>query len=203
MWVLLKQVCLAGWFLDSPSHLSTQTSSSYQLCDLLVYSGEPNVVLSSDRSSLGCYLWSARPSVFFYFFFTIFSLCVPSSSWDSGLSIFGVICPSLRLSDWLPYVFYLCSRLLAIHSKTIRFLFCLCQFTFCSCAWSSLFGIIISAQGVATCHPLNSASLRHRLNSSVTLWKKSSSTVAVKWTPNPYKSRLIPSSISLPPSGAI
>ena len=44
---------LVGWFLDSPSHLSTQTSSSYQLCDLLVYRGEPNVVLSPDRFLYG------------------------------------------------------------------------------------------------------------------------------------------------------
>lgn len=55
----------------------------------------------------------------------------------------------------------------------VRFLFCLYRFTFCSCAWSSLFGIIMNAQGVATCPPLNGARLLRRFISSVTSWMKS------------------------------
>jgi len=151
----------------------------------------------SDLSSLWC---STLPlvnstlcplSALLYCLLSLFlSLCVQSSSRGS-------------LTDKLSCVFCLYSWLLAIHSKTVRFLFRLCIFTFCSCAWSSLFGVIISAQGVATCPPLNGASLLRRFVSSVTSWMKSSSIVAIQLTSNLYKSWLIPSSVLLPLSGAI
>ena len=78
----------------------------------------------------------------------------------------------------------------------VRFLFHLRQFTFCSCAWSSLFNAIIINQGVATCPPINGASLLHWFVSSVTSWMSSSSTVAVKRIPNPFRTWL--NSLSIP-----
>ena len=123
---------MTGWFLDSPSHLSTQTSSSYQLCDLLVYKEEPNVVLSSDKSSLG-WLGYLKPLVldaassqldplssFCFSFLHCLLLCVPSSSQDSGSSVSrGSLCLFLtnRLTEC---VFCLCSWL-----KSTRFHVCL------------------------------------------------------------------------------
>ena len=65
------------------------------------------------------------------------------------------------------------------------------------------FNIIISAQRVATCPPLNGASLLHRYVSSVTSWMCSSSIMAVKQIRNPSKMWHIPSSIPLPPSSAV
>ena len=91
---LLKQICLVGWFLDSPSHLSTQTSSSYQLCDLLLYSGKSPMWCSvetdplwdgSDLSSLWCL---TLPLV---------SLALCPLSAFASLSSFSVFCPSLRV----------------------------------------------------------------------------------------------------------
>lgn len=55
----------------------------------------------------------------------------------------------------------------------VRFLFRLYRFTFCNCAWSSLFGVSMNVQGVATCPLLNSASLLRRFISSITSWMKS------------------------------
>lgn len=83
----------------------------------------------------------------------------------------------------------------------VRFLFRLCRFTFCSCDGSSLFDIIINAQGVVTCLPLNSASMLRRFISSVTLWMRSSSIMVVKWIPNPFKTWPNSLSIPLPPIG--
>lgn len=110
------------------------------------------------------------------------ALC-PLSDFTS-LSSFSMLCPplgilvpfyiswgslSLSLTDC---VLCLYSCLEAIHSKIVWFLFHLCRFTFCHCAWSSLFSVIIIAQGVATCPPLTRANLLRQLISSITSWMK-------------------------------
>lgn len=57
----------------------------------------------------------------------------------------------------------------------IQFLFHLCRFL-CSCAWSSLFGVIMNTQGVDTWPPLNSANMLRQVVSLVTSWMRSFST---------------------------
>ena len=79
----------------------------------------------------------------------------------------------------------------------VRFLFCHCRFTFYGYAWSSLFGVIMNAQGVATCPPLNGTSLLRRFVSLIASWMRSFSTLVVKQIPNPSKTQRIPSSIPL------
>ena len=136
------------------------------------------------------------------FCFALLSSSLVSVSLCSVL-LSGFIVPLLRLSTSTNCVFCIYSWLLAIRSKTVWFLFCLCRFTFCNYTWSSLLGVIMSVEGVATCPPLNGASLLRRFTSSVTSWMRYFSTVVVKRIQNPSKMWRIPSSTPLPPSGAI
>ena len=124
--------------------------------------------------------------------------------------IFSVFHPPLRIL--VPFSVSLCLssvvRLSIFMALTIRSL-CLfgssstCRFTFCSCSWSSLFSVIMNAQGVATCPHLNHSSILRQFVSLVTLWIHSSSTVVVKWIPNIFKTWLNSLSILLLPSGTI
>jgi len=134
----------------------------------------------SQASSARCCLWSAWPSVllcfallFFVFNPPLWVHCSTSSSLDS--------CCLISLDSTISVHGFSHSN-----SMLVRFLFRLCRFTFCNCAWSSLFSVIMNAQGVAICPPLNGASMLHRFVSSVTSWMRPSSTMAVKWIPNPF-----------------
>ena len=113
------------------------------------------------------------------------TLCAQSSSQGS---LFTVSLSCLDSSFSLPSNPCSLSLFMALAIRSL-FLFdssSTYRFTFCSCAWSSLFGVIMNAQGVATCPPLNGANLLRPFMSSVTSWMSSSPIVAVKRIPNPF-----------------
>lgn len=77
--------------------------------------------------------------------------------------LFSVFCPPLGIlvftsSNMIVYSISI-HGFLSFEPMPAQFLFHLCQFTFCSCAWSSLFSIRMNVQGVAMCPHTNSANL--------------------------------------------
>lgn len=144
-------------------------------------------------SGARCCCWSAWPSIPSALLYCSLCLVLLSAFTVPLLHLltFASLCLT-RMTDSIVSVYGLS------HSfpMLIRLLFCLYRFTFYRCAGSSLFDVIINAHGVTTCLPLNSASVLHQFISSVTSWIRSSSTVAIKKIPNPFKTQL--NSLSIP-----
>ena len=107
--------------------------------------------------------------------FTI--LCVQSSSLGS---LFHFFVSQLLLSYFPSHSIVFAHGFCHSNSMPIRFHFHFCLFTFYNCSWSSWFSVIMNTRVVATCPPLNGASILHRFISLVTSWMSPSSIVAVK-----------------------
>ena len=171
---LLTQDSFAGWFLDSPSHWSTQTLCITSFLTSQVYNGRnlmwflvPTDTLQRwledlKPSGARCYLWSAWPSVFFLIFtlsiYFVCFLCVFPSFFCSFMHGFkairahGYLIPLLTPSDHLLHLFL--------------------EFPI-STSSSDL-------QGVASCPPTNCTNLLHRFGSSIISCNESSATFAIK-----------------------